>query len=119
MSVAVSTTHTERRRRDRAGVPAARSAQRGGPRPSDQRGGPRPAQVTRGTVPGTVRGPVRGPVKGASPAQVTSLRNRRCDRRVRHEVRDGLAVIGVSALASVGLALALTALLALAARAGA
>ncbi len=109
MSVAVSTTHTERRRRDRAGVPVARSAQRGGPRP----------EAPRGTVPGTVRGPVRGPVKGASPAQVTSLRNRRCDRRVRHEVRDGLAVIGVSALASVGLALALTALLALAARAGA
>ena len=46
-------------------------------------------------------------------ARLQSLANRRCSRRVRHEVRDGAAVIAFSALASTALAVTITAVLAL------
>lgn len=47
-------------------------------------------------------------------ARAQSLENRRCTRRVRHEVRDGLGVILFSAAASTALAVLLTLVLALA-----
>ncbi len=46
--------------------------------------------------------PVRAPAAPAGPAGLD-----RPVRRVRHEVRDGLAVVAFSALASTGVALAL------------
>lgn len=47
-------------------------------------------------------------------ARAESWENRRCPRRVRHEVRDGLAVAAFSAAASTVVAVAITFLLALA-----
>lgn len=41
-------------------------------------------------------------------ARMQSLANRRCPRRVRQEVRDGMAVVVFSAAASTGLAVVLT-----------
>ena len=74
------------------------------------------------TVPTT---DVPGPAEGAGAhqpswresvavARAESWENRRCPRRVRHEVRDGLAVAAFSAAASTAVAAALTFLLSLA-----
>jgi hypothetical protein len=45
--------------------------------------------------------------------RTVSLENRRCARRVRQEVRDGVAVAAFSAVASLAVSLALTLVLAL------
>ena len=54
------------------------------------------------------------PAPSTTAARAESWENRRCPRRVRHEVRDGLAVAAFSAAASTVVALAITLLLALA-----
>ena len=45
-------------------------------------------------------------------ARARSLENRRCDRRVRHEARDAIAVVLFSAAASTSLAVLITLVLA-------
>lgn len=62
----------------------------------------------------TAPSPQRATARGSSTAARTqSLENRRCPRRVRHEVRDGLAVMAFTAAASTVTAVTLTLLLSL------
>ena len=53
-------------------------------------------------------------VSSAAEARSRSEANRRCTRRVRQELRDGLAVIAFSAAASTLVALTITVLVAIA-----
>ena len=58
--------------------------------------------------PGLPRPSVRRPDPTVAALREAALENRRCSRRVRYELRDGVAVAAFSAAASTGLTLLLT-----------
>ena len=62
----------------------------------------------------TVSQPLREPLHTIAVARAQAVENRRCNRRVRQEVRDALAVVAFSAGASTVLAVAITLLVTLA-----